>query len=41
MAKLELDLLSGKKKYSDWAAHRLMAVMLHPNDKALREEYLL
>jgi len=41
MAKLELDLLSGKKKYSDWAAHRLMAVMLHPQDKALREEYLL
>jgi hypothetical protein len=41
MAKLELDLLGGKNKCHDWAAHRLMAVMLHPNDKALREEYLL
>jgi len=41
MARLELDLLGRKNKYNDWAAHRLMAVMLHPNDKALREEYLL
>ena len=41
MPKLELDLLDSKKKLSAWAGFRLMAVMLHPQDKKLRDEYLL
>lgn len=41
MPKLELDLLDSKKKLSAWAGFRLMAVMLHPQDKKLRAEFLL
>jgi hypothetical protein len=41
MPKLELDLLGSKKKLSAWAGFRLMAAMLHPQDKKMRDEYLL
>ncbi len=37
----KIDLLEKKGKLSDWAAFRLMSVMLYPKNMARREDYIL